>query len=44
MEDVVNGARLLALGMRPKLIPSRDLIYAELVRRFARGRPVPRAD
>ena len=35
MEDVVNGARLLAFGMRPKLIPSRDLIYAELVKRFA---------
>jgi hypothetical protein len=35
MEDVVNGARLLSFGMRPKLIPSRDLIYAELVKRFA---------
>jgi hypothetical protein len=34
MEDVVNGARLLAFGMRPKLIPSRDLIYGELAKRF----------
>jgi hypothetical protein len=39
MEDVVDGARLLAFGMRPKLIPSRDLIYAELVKRFAEGGP-----
>jgi hypothetical protein len=31
--DVVDGARLLALGLRPKLIPSRDLIYADLVKR-----------
>src|SRR6266496_2761235 len=28
MEDVVNGARLLAFGMRPKLIPSRELTEA----------------
>ena len=35
MEDVADGARLLAFGMRPKLIPSRDLIYAELVKRYA---------
>ena len=41
MEDVVDGARLLALGMRPKLIPSRDGIYADLVKRFAEdGRSV----
>jgi hypothetical protein len=33
MGDVVDGARLLALGLRPKLIPSRDLIYADLVKR-----------
>ncbi|MCU1491635.1 MAG: rane protein [Acidimicrobiaceae bacterium] len=31
--DVVDGARLLALGLRPKQIPSRDLVYAELVKR-----------
>lgn len=39
MEDVVNGARLLSFGMRPKLIPSRDLTYAELVKRFAEDDP-----
>lgn len=39
MEDVMNGARLLSFGMRPKLIPSRDLIYAELVKRFAEDGP-----
>lgn len=39
MEDVVSGARLLAFGMRQKLIPSRDLIYAELVKRFAEDGP-----
>jgi hypothetical protein len=39
MEDVLDGARLLAFGMRPKLIPSRDLIYAELVKRFAEDGP-----
>lgn len=33
-EDAVDGARLLAFGMRPKLIPSRDLSYTELVKRF----------
>jgi hypothetical protein len=35
MEDVTDAARLLALGMRPKLLPARDLIYADLVRRFS---------
>lgn len=34
-EDVTDAARLLALGMRPKLLPARDLTYAELVKRFA---------
>jgi hypothetical protein len=33
LEDVVAGARLLALGLRPKQIPSRDLVYADLVKR-----------
>jgi hypothetical protein len=33
MDDIVDGARLLALGLRPKQIPSRDLIYANLVKR-----------
>jgi hypothetical protein len=32
-EDVVAGARLLAFGLRPKQIPSRDLDYADLVKR-----------
>jgi hypothetical protein len=39
MEDVASGARLLAFGMRPKLIPSRDQVYAELVKRFAEDGP-----
>lgn len=34
-EDITDGARLLAFGMRPKLIPSRDHVYADLVKRFA---------
>jgi hypothetical protein len=34
MGDVTDAARLLALGMRPKLLPSRDLTYADLVKRF----------
>lgn len=33
MEDVVAGARLLAFGLRPKQIPSRDVDYADLVKR-----------
>lgn len=33
--DVGDAARLVALGMRSKLIPSRDLVYADLVRRYA---------
>jgi len=32
--DVTEGARLIALGMHPKLLPSRDAVYADLVRRF----------
>jgi hypothetical protein len=31
--DAADAARLIALGMRPKLLPSRDLVYADLVRR-----------
>jgi hypothetical protein len=31
--DTADAARLVALGMRPKLLPSRDLVYADLVRR-----------
>lgn len=32
--DVESAARLVAFGMRPKLLPARDAAYAELVRRF----------
>lgn len=32
--DAGDAARLLALGLRPKQIPSRDLVYADLVRRY----------
>ena len=33
-QDVESAARLVALGMRPKLVPARDPGYAELVRRW----------
>jgi hypothetical protein len=32
--DAADAARLIALGLRPKQLPVRDLIYADLVRRF----------
>jgi hypothetical protein len=32
--DVQDAARLIALGMRPRQIPARDLQYGELVRRY----------
>lgn len=32
--DATDAARLIALGMRPKQVPSRDLVYADLVRRY----------
>lgn len=32
--NVEEAARLVTLGLRPKLLPSRDTVYAELVRRF----------
>ncbi len=35
LEQVTDAARVIAFGLRPKLIPSRDLSYAELVKRFA---------
>lgn len=35
LHDVTEAARLLSLGMRPKLLPARDLTYTELIRRFA---------
>jgi len=33
-QDVESAARLVALGMRPKLVPARDPGYADLVRRY----------
>ena len=32
--DVELAASLVALGMRPKLLPARDPVYADLVRRY----------
>lgn len=32
--DVESAASLVALGMRPKLLPARDPTYADLVRRY----------
>lgn len=32
--DVEAAASLVALGMRPKLLPARDPVYADLVRRY----------
>ena len=34
LEQVTEAARMISFGLRPKLIPSRDLSYAELVKRF----------
>jgi len=39
LEDIAGAARLIAFGMRPKLIPSRDLAYADLVKRFVEDDP-----
>ncbi|HVW45003.1 MAG TPA: hypothetical protein VHC18_27005 [Amycolatopsis sp.] len=33
--DVESAARLVSFGMRPKQLPSRDVVYADLVRRYA---------
>jgi hypothetical protein len=33
-QDAESAAHLVALGMRPKLVPARDPGYAELVRRY----------
>jgi len=33
--DVAAAARMVAFGMRPKLLPSRDLSYGDLVKRFS---------
>lgn len=32
--DAEAAARLISFGMRPKLLPGRDVVYAELVRRY----------
>lgn len=32
--DVEAAARLIAFGMRPKQLPARDVVYADLVRRY----------
>src|SRR5690349_20882266 len=31
--DAEDAARLIALGLRPRQLPSRDILYADLVRR-----------
>ncbi|MFI5608085.1 hypothetical protein [Amycolatopsis sp. NPDC051903] len=33
--DAEAAARLVAFGMRPKQLPARDVVYGELVRRYA---------
>lgn len=32
--DVESAARLVSFGMRPKQLPSRDVVYGDLVRRY----------
>jgi hypothetical protein len=32
--DVESAARLISFGMRPKQLPGRDVVYADLVRRY----------
>lgn len=32
--DAESAARLISFGMRPKQLPGRDVVYAELVRRY----------
>ncbi|WP_144121056.1 hypothetical protein [Catellatospora sichuanensis] len=34
LADAADAARLVALGLRPKQRPARDLLYADLVRRY----------
>ncbi len=36
--DVENAARLVSFGMRPKQLPSRDVVYGDLVRRYGEDR------
>ncbi|MCK9901213.1 hypothetical protein MXD63_14135 [Frankia sp. Cpl3] len=35
-DDAYDAGRLIAYGLRPKLVPARDTRYAELVRRYLR--------
>lgn len=35
IDDVGDASRLVSLGMRPKLLPSRDVVYGDLVRRYS---------
>jgi hypothetical protein len=32
--DAAEAAKFIALGMRPRLLPSRDLVYLDYVRRY----------
>lgn len=32
--DAADAARLVAFGLQPKLLPARDIEYAELIRRY----------
>ncbi|WP_020498236.1 hypothetical protein [Sciscionella marina] len=34
LSDAESAARLVAFGLRPKQVPSRDVVYADLVRRY----------
>ncbi|WET82167.1 hypothetical protein P3102_13670 [Amycolatopsis sp. QT-25] len=36
--DVEAAARLVSFGMRPKQLPSRDVVYGDLVRRYGEDR------
>lgn len=36
--DVESAARLVSFGMRPKQLPSRDVVYGDLVRRYGEDR------
>ena len=33
--DAESAARLISFGMRPKQLPGRDVVYADLVRRYS---------
>ncbi|MEV6106980.1 hypothetical protein AB0M28_20015 [Streptomyces sp. NPDC051940] len=40
--DTADAARLVAFGLQPKLLPARDLEYAELLRRYREDPPFAR--